>query len=262
MGARDALPEFFARVEALRGAPGVREDLFAFPGPFIRELVHFLDGVALDPGAIARFGAISAAVAGREGYFPPGADVFVAHPPTGLAGARRRARAGAGCSRPRGSTHPKRIDLLIRAMGLVRSKVELRIAGSGPRLRRAARAGRRRPADHVPRARRDGHAHRALRGRARGRVRAARGGLRARHARGDAGRQAGHHRQRLGRHRGARQRTARPGSSSSRRRRRWRRRSTSCGRTGARRSGWGAPGLERARQVTWDALVHELEAVV
>ena len=42
---REALPEFFARVAALRGAPGVREDLFAFPGPFIRELVHFLDGI-------------------------------------------------------------------------------------------------------------------------------------------------------------------------------------------------------------------------
>ena len=31
-------------LDALRGAPGVREDLFAFPGPFIRELVHCLDG--------------------------------------------------------------------------------------------------------------------------------------------------------------------------------------------------------------------------
>ena len=131
VGARDSLPEFFARVEALRGAPGVREDLFAFPGPFIRELVRFLDGVALDPGAIARFGAISAAVAGRDGYFPPGADVFVAHPPTGLAGLGPH-EGGRWLFTASRLDHPKRIDLLIRAMGLVRSKVELRIAGSGP----------------------------------------------------------------------------------------------------------------------------------
>lgn len=130
-GARDALPEFFDRVAALRGAPGVREDLFAFPGPFIRELVHFLDGIGLAPDAIARYGAISAAVAGREGYFPPGADVFVAHPPTGLAGLAPR-DGGRWLFTASRLDRPKRIDLLIRAMGLVRSKVELRIAGSGP----------------------------------------------------------------------------------------------------------------------------------
>jgi glycosyltransferase involved in cell wall biosynthesis len=136
---RAALPEFFERVAALRSAPGVREDLFAFPGPFIRELVHFLDGIGLARTEIRRYGAISAAVGERPGYFPPGADVFVAHPPTGLAGLRDgRGRYLFTVSR---LDAPKRIDLLIAAMEHVSARVELRIAGAGPeegRLRELA----------------------------------------------------------------------------------------------------------------------------
>ena len=136
---REALPEFFERVAALRGAPGVREDLFAFPGPFIRELVQFLDGIGLAPPAIRRYGAISAAVGERPGYFPPGADVFVAHPPTGLAGLHEgRGRYLFTVSR---LDVPKRIELLIGAMRHVSARVELKIAGAGPdeaRLRELA----------------------------------------------------------------------------------------------------------------------------
>ena len=79
--------------------------------------MHFLDGVGLAPDAIARFGAISAAVADRDGYFPPGADVFVAHPPTGLAGLGPH-EGGRWLFTASRLDHPKRIDLLIRAMGL------------------------------------------------------------------------------------------------------------------------------------------------
>lgn len=138
-GGREALPEFFERVAALRGAPGVREDLFAFPGPFIRELVHFLDGIGLARTEIRRYGAISAAVAQRPGYFPPGAEVFVAHPPTGLEGLRGgRGRYLFTVSR---LDSPKRIELLIAAMQQVSARVALRIAGTGPeeaRLRELA----------------------------------------------------------------------------------------------------------------------------
>jgi glycosyltransferase involved in cell wall biosynthesis len=130
-GRRDCLPELFERVGALRGAPGVRAELFEFPGPFIRELVHFLDGIGLAPEAIDRYGAISASVAEREGYFPPGVDVFVRHPPTGLEGIEPRG-GGRWLLTVSRLDRPKRIDLLIRAMAHVRSKVELHIAGTGP----------------------------------------------------------------------------------------------------------------------------------
>jgi glycosyltransferase involved in cell wall biosynthesis len=126
-GRRESLPEFFERVGALRGE---RDDLFAFPGPFIRELVHWLDGVGLAPEAIARYGAISHAVASRDGYFPEGADVFVVHPPSGQElGPRDGGRYLFTVSR---LDRPKRIHLLIEAMQHVRSKVELHIAGTGP----------------------------------------------------------------------------------------------------------------------------------
>src|SRR5215210_7357169 len=88
-GRREALGEFFARLEHMRGEPGLPSDLFAFPGPFIREIVHFLDDIGLAPAAVRRYGSISATVRAREGYFPDGAEVFVAHHPTSLPGLRR-----------------------------------------------------------------------------------------------------------------------------------------------------------------------------
>ena len=139
---REALPEFFERVAALRGAPGVREDLFAFPGPFIRELVHFLDGIGLARTEIRRYGAISAAVGERPGYFPPGADVFVAHPPTGLEGLRGgRGRYLFTVSR---LDAPKRIELLIAAMAAGERARRAADRRHRPRRGAAARAGRRR----------------------------------------------------------------------------------------------------------------------
>ena len=128
---REALDEFFPRMDALRRAPGLPADLFAFPGPFIREVVRFLDGIGLAPGAIARYGAISATVRDREAYFPPAVDVVVAHPPTGLPGL---APNGAGSYLFTASRldNPKRVELVVRAMRHVGRDVPLYIAGTGP----------------------------------------------------------------------------------------------------------------------------------
>jgi glycosyltransferase involved in cell wall biosynthesis len=140
-GRREALEELFARVDALRArAETLPAELFAFPGPLIRRLVHWLDGVAFAPGRIARFGAISDTVRDRLGYFPDGADVFVVHPPTvarASAPPRRlpELRRGGGflftVSR---LDDAKRVGLLVDAMRHVREGVELRIAGTGPML--------------------------------------------------------------------------------------------------------------------------------
>ena len=132
-GRREALPEFFERMAALRGKV---ED--AFPGPLIRAIVHFLDGIGM--AGVRRFGAISATVRDRAGYFPPGADVFVGHPPTSLAGLRPGRDRGYlfTASRLDGA---KRIDLIVQAVeGL---DVQLVVAGTGPdeeRLRAMAGA--------------------------------------------------------------------------------------------------------------------------
>lgn len=152
---REALGECFERLELLRAPrpatwrrrrrPAVPAATFAFPGAVIREVVHFFDRVAFRPGAIRRFCAISATVANRDGYFPPGAHVTPVHPPSDLAG-YRRPRRGRHLLTVSRLDAPKRIDLLIESMGHVDADVELLIAGTGPdeeRLRTLARGDRR-----------------------------------------------------------------------------------------------------------------------
>ena len=114
----------------MRERADVPPEVFALPGPLIRQVVHFLDAIGRGPGTMCRSGAISATVANRPGYFPAGTDVVVAYPPTRLEGLhRRRGRYLFTVSR---LDHPKRIDLLIRAMSHVKADIELRIAGTGP----------------------------------------------------------------------------------------------------------------------------------
>ncbi len=101
-----------------------------FPGPFVREIIHFVDGLALSTSRISRYAAISRNVRGRKGYFPDGADVHVVHHPPHL--------SSFGCgsqdylftaSRLDG---PKRIALLVEAMRHVKTDIPLYIAGTGP----------------------------------------------------------------------------------------------------------------------------------
>lgn len=143
---REALRESFERIERLRRPRGLRRRqlparAFAFPGPLIRELVRFFDGVAFRPGAIHRFSAISETVARRDGYFPAGAEVTAVHPPSDLEHFRPP-RPGRYLFTVSRLDPPKRIDLLIGAMRHVSAPAELLIAGTGPdeaRLRELAR---------------------------------------------------------------------------------------------------------------------------
>jgi glycosyltransferase involved in cell wall biosynthesis len=140
-GRRSALPEFFDRVREILAAAQALPGALDFPGPFARELVHWLDSVGLAPGAIERFAAISNAVADRTGYFPDGVDVAVAWPPPHTAREPGTAREHFfAVSR---LDRPKRLDLVIAAMRHVSADVPLLIAGTGPdeaRLRALADA--------------------------------------------------------------------------------------------------------------------------
>jgi glycosyltransferase involved in cell wall biosynthesis len=145
---RDALRECFARIERLR-APRrgwmrrpVSEAAFAFPGPLIREIVHFCDRVAFRRGAVRRLCAISETVSRREGCFPPGTEVVPLYPPSNLGG-YRAPRDGHYLFTVSRLDRPKRIDLLIEAMRYVPGDTQLWIAGTGPdeeRLRAFAAA--------------------------------------------------------------------------------------------------------------------------
>ena len=73
----------FAELEALLDTP-LWQQHCVLPSPLARQVVHWLDRSALQPAAIKKFMAISANIAGRADYFPPGVPVQVIHHPSGL----------------------------------------------------------------------------------------------------------------------------------------------------------------------------------
>ena len=127
----EALPRLFELLDDLRDdAPTLSPELFAFPGPLLRHIVHHLDDVALSPRAIRRFVAISRVVARRRDYFPGGVSVDVAPTVSRLQGLHD---AGSDHFLAPGRLDGlKRVDLLVRAMRLARTTRPLLIAGTGP----------------------------------------------------------------------------------------------------------------------------------
>lgn len=129
-GRREGLPGFFDAFATLRDRADLPEGLLAFPGPFAKRLVHYLDGIGLAPDRIRRFTAISKTVAARTSYFPPGAPVAVLYPPSNIEGL---STGGADyfftVSR---LDAPKRVGLIVEGFRHTGLDVKLRIAGTGP----------------------------------------------------------------------------------------------------------------------------------
>lgn len=126
----DALDTFFDMLFAMRNNKHIPGHYFAFPAPFIRSIVHYMDQCALRQSGVRKMCAISDTVKYRKEYFPEGAKVQTIYPPTTL----KDCTCGNYkyifmISRLDG---PKRIDMLIRAMKHVKSDVKLLIAGTGP----------------------------------------------------------------------------------------------------------------------------------
>ncbi|GHA32606.1 glycosyl transferase [Devosia pacifica] len=125
----ERVTELIARVRALRERD-LPEELFAFPGPFIRQIVHYLDDAAMAPKRIRRYAANAANTAGRDHYFPDGVPVLpLHHPPHRTDYYCEDARYFFTSSRLDGA---KRFDLIIEAMRHVDGDTELLIAGTGP----------------------------------------------------------------------------------------------------------------------------------
>lgn len=103
---------------------------FKFPGPFIRDIIHFFDTYALSKERIKRYFAISDNVKNRIDYFPKDVKIDVMHHPSKITNFQ--------CgdynyiftvSR---LDSPKRIGILIESMKYVRHNVKFKIAGIGP----------------------------------------------------------------------------------------------------------------------------------
>ena len=125
------LAEFFDRLQQAQ-VQLEQGNAMRFPGPFVRQVVHFLDAYGLAPARISRYAAIANNVKQRKGYFPERVPVSVLYPPPRLSGFHcAEDEYLFTVSRLDG---PKRISLLIEAMRHVRSDIPLLIGGTGPEL--------------------------------------------------------------------------------------------------------------------------------
>lgn len=136
---RALFPRFFRELAALRDNPEIRREVFAFPGPLTRRIIHWLDQAALQPEEIVSYSAISRNVATRAHYFPPGVPVRVLHHPSDL----ENFQTGPYQTIFTASrlTELKRLHLLISAFRRLKADIPLRIAGTGsdlPRLQALA----------------------------------------------------------------------------------------------------------------------------
>ncbi len=129
---RAALDELFGLWDhALDVITAEHQDL-RFPGPFAREVVHWLDRIALSPTAVVRHLALSWTVARRPDYFPPGVHPGVVHLPGHLTPTPDGDQERRGFFTASRLDGPKRLDLLVDAMAHVPGDVPLHIAGTGP----------------------------------------------------------------------------------------------------------------------------------
>ena len=106
------------------------KETFKFPGPFIREIIHFFDEYALASDRVNRYLTMSNNVKKRADYFPPNVQVDVNYPPSKIENFECNSYSYLfAASRLDG---PKRIDLLVKAMKYVPHNVKLKIVGTGP----------------------------------------------------------------------------------------------------------------------------------
>jgi glycosyltransferase involved in cell wall biosynthesis len=130
---RLALTEFFDAFDETVRVIGADHVDLAFPGPFSREVVRWLDRIALAPPAVERHLALSRTVASRPDYFPPGIDPQVVYLPGDLGPPPEPGNARTHLFTASRLDGPKRLDLLVDAMAHVPGDLPLKIAGTGPR---------------------------------------------------------------------------------------------------------------------------------
>ena len=126
------LHAFFALIKELKiRKNSIPESYFTFPGPFIKDIIQFLDKWALDEKRISRYTSISETVKKRKDYFPTNVSVDVIYPPTTMANLEEGSfDYFLVVGRLDG---PKRVDMIVEAVKHIKgTDLKLLIAGSGP----------------------------------------------------------------------------------------------------------------------------------
>lgn len=149
---RADLPAAFELCQKALAQKSLPDSLFSFPGPLIREVVHFFDRIALAPDQIQAYAAISNTVAQRANYFPQDASIAILHHPSDLT--EFSCRTGEYFFTASRINASKRLNLIVDAMAHVPEPIALKIAGTGPELehlrKRAAHDSRIEFLGHVP----------------------------------------------------------------------------------------------------------------
>ena len=153
--------ELFAALREWRQRPE-QHDAIAWPGPFARRVIRFLDGVALSNHRIRRYASISNTVVKRADYFPTDVSIAIAHPPASTRVCTATADANAGAAHRQAETDSarrsakfifsvsrldtnKRMALIAESFLRVSGEIELHIAGVGAELEALQTYARRDP---------------------------------------------------------------------------------------------------------------------
>ena len=126
---RSLVEAFFKELFRLRDLKNLPPETVAFPGPFTRAVIRWLDRIAISPEHIKSYSAISRNVVLREGYFPAGVDIEVIHHPSDLEGFHSTGYDYLFTASR--LEELKRMHLLIEAFKSVDADIEFRIAGTG-----------------------------------------------------------------------------------------------------------------------------------
>jgi glycosyltransferase involved in cell wall biosynthesis len=128
---RENIDRIFTLLKTLKSEQNKYPDeIFKFPGPFIRKMIHYFDAYALTPDRIQRYYAISKNVQLRDEYFPQNVKVKVVYHPSKVEHFRSNRYEYLFTTSRLDS--PKRIDHIIQAMKFVPHNIRLVIVGTGP----------------------------------------------------------------------------------------------------------------------------------
>lgn len=122
------IKQLFDSLFELRADKSVPNETYAFPAPFIRQIIHFLDNKTMQ--SVTHFSAISQTVINREEYFPKNTTVQKVYHPSNLTNLKNNSyEYFFTASRLDGA---KRIQMIIEAYMKSHTTIPLKVAGSGP----------------------------------------------------------------------------------------------------------------------------------